>query len=219
MLVITYTQAIAIQMLNARGLFPVSHAKEQKLSLVVKVSELVAKTTAIIMAPRALQHLSLHTLLIPSVPHTCQETFQFPATMASLCYQKVRVGIEILTMIIMCGYFSPLSILYPTPLSTGMSCELLTTAGQPVQYANGTFSQQTMHQRADGAGVVPHPTDDGWYYVSNSETKASLGGGVGTLRFNANGGVIGYERTLFDTSDNCGGGGSICCISYSFEPQ
>ena len=74
-----------------------------------------------------------------------------------------------------------------------------------------------MHQKADGAGVVPHPTDGGWYYVSNSETKSYFGGGVGTLRFNANGEVIGYERTLFGTTDNCGGGGSIYCESYAIE--
>lgn len=55
----------------------------------------------------------------------------------------------------------------------------------------------------DTIGVIPHPTDGGWYYVSNSETKT---GGVGTLRFNASGEVIGYERTLTGTIDNCGGG-------------
>ena len=93
-----------------------------------------------------------------------------------------------------------------------MSCALLTTADQCVQYADGTYSQQIMHQKADGAGVVPHPTDGGWYYVSNSETKSYFGGGVGTLRFNANGEVIGYERTLFGTTDNCGGGGSVSCL-------
>jgi len=62
-----------------------------------------------------------------------------------------------------------------------------------------------MHAKADGAAVIPHPTDGGWYYTSNSEA-GSLGGGVGTLRFNAQGEVIGYKMDLQNTSDNCGGG-------------
>lgn len=59
-----------------------------------------------------------------------------------------------------------------------------------------------MHGRADGATVVPHPSDGGWYYVSNSENSS---GGVGSIRFNAQGQVIGYKRDLTGTSRNCGG--------------
>mmetsp|Transcript_13320 Transcript_13320/g.28769 ORF Transcript_13320/g.28769 Transcript_13320/m.28769 type:complete len:787 (+) Transcript_13320:1072-3432(+) len=91
-------------------------------------------------------------------------------------------------------------------LSKGMNCAKLTSVGQPVQLSNGSFSSQTWHSRADGAGVIPHPTDGGWYYVSNSETSSSDGGGAGSLCFDANGGVIGYEQTLTGTTDNCGGG-------------
>jgi len=39
--------------------------------------------------------------------------------------------------------------------------------------------------------------------MSNSEVG---NGGVGTLRFNATGALIGYERTLTGTSRNCGEG-------------
>ena len=53
------------------------------------------------------------------------------------------------------------------------------------------------------AGIIPHPNDGGWYYVSNSEGTT---GGVGTLRFDSTGNVIGYNRTLTTTSKNCGGG-------------
>jgi len=60
-----------------------------------------------------------------------------------------------------------------------------------------------MHERADGATVIPHPDDGGWYYVSNSEEKD---GGVGTLRFASDGSLIGYEMQLTNTVDNCGGG-------------
>ena len=69
-------------------------------------------------------------------------------------------------------------------LSRGMDCRLLTTAGQYVQYDTGGQSTVPMHRRADGAAVIAHPTDGGWYYTSNSERKLG-GGGVGTLRFNA----------------------------------
>ena len=87
-------------------------------------------------------------------------------------------------------------------LSGGLACKLLTTTDQPVQYANGSQSIDGMHGRADGAGVIKHPID-GWYYVSNSEVKD---GGVGALRFNGDGEVIGYERLLNNTVDNCSGG-------------
>lgn len=92
-------------------------------------------------------------------------------------------------------------------LSKGMGCRLLTTRGLPVQYTDGSGGQssQNMHSAADGATVIPHPSDGGWYYTSNSEA-GSGGGGVGTIRFNSNGDVIGYMRDLTGTSRNCGGG-------------
>ena len=90
-------------------------------------------------------------------------------------------------------------------LSKGMDCRLLTNVGQPVQYDTGGQSTEVMHAKADGAAVIPHPTDGGWYYTSNSEA-GSGGGGVGTLRFNAQGEVIGYKMDLENTSRNCGGG-------------
>mmetsp|Transcript_28492 Transcript_28492/g.61197 ORF Transcript_28492/g.61197 Transcript_28492/m.61197 type:complete len:682 (+) Transcript_28492:175-2220(+) len=88
-------------------------------------------------------------------------------------------------------------------LSTGLDCKRLTTYDERVQLANGSRSSEKFHEDADGAAVIPHPTDGGWYYTSNSE---SSNGGVGTLRFASNGDVIGYDRTLRGTIDNCGGG-------------
>lgn len=85
-----------------------------------------------------------------------------------------------------------------------MQCKLLTSAGEPVALKDGSLSTENMHAKADGAGVIPHPSDGGWYYVSNSEVSAT--GGVGSLRFDASGDVIGYERNLDTTSRNCGGG-------------
>lgn len=90
-------------------------------------------------------------------------------------------------------------------LSRGMDCRLLTTAGEFVQYDTSGQSAVPMHEKADGAAVIAHPTDGGWYYTSNSE-GSSGSGGVGTLRFNAQGEVIGYKMDLEGTTRNCGGG-------------
>ena len=90
-------------------------------------------------------------------------------------------------------------------LSKGMECRLLATAGEAVKFDTVGKSDDLMHWRADGAAVIPHPSDGGWYYTSNSEVKEG-GGGVGSLRFNARGQVIGYKRDLTGTSRNCGGG-------------
>ena len=86
-----------------------------------------------------------------------------------------------------------------------MACKLLTQSGNTVTLADGTESDDKMHSRADGAGIIPHPSDGGWYYVSNSEANSGSGG-VRALRFDASGNVIGYERVLTGTSRNCGGG-------------
>lgn len=68
-------------------------------------------------------------------------------------------------------------------LSKGMGCKLIATGGQKVVYADGTLSQETMHETADGAGVIPHLTDGGWYYCSNSERDSGNGGGKKLLLF------------------------------------
>eukprot|EP00568_Trieres_chinensis_P005328 CAMPEP_0183307298 /NCGR_PEP_ID=MMETSP0160_2-20130417/17246_1 /TAXON_ID=2839 ORGANISM="Odontella Sinensis, Strain Grunow 1884" /NCGR_SAMPLE_ID=MMETSP0160_2 /ASSEMBLY_ACC=CAM_ASM_000250 /LENGTH=529 /DNA_ID=CAMNT_0025470853 /DNA_START=33 /DNA_END=1622 /DNA_ORIENTATION=- len=92
-------------------------------------------------------------------------------------------------------------------ISTGMDVRRIATGGNKVSFTDGSGgeSSSTFHTRADGATVVPHPSDGGWYYVSNSEA-GSGNGGVGAIRFNAAGEVIGYERLLTNTTRNCGGG-------------
>lgn len=59
------------------------------------------------------------------------------------------------------------------------------------------------HQAPDG-GACFAADDGGWVYVSNSET--SPGGGVGALRFDAQGTVVGAYRILDGTRSNCAGG-------------
>lgn len=58
------------------------------------------------------------------------------------------------------------------------------------------------HQAPDG-GAVFMADDGGWVYVSNSE---STPGGVGALRFDANGEVTDNYRILRNTRRNCAGG-------------
>ncbi|WP_428622382.1 alkaline phosphatase PhoX [Sedimenticola sp.] len=58
------------------------------------------------------------------------------------------------------------------------------------------------HAAPDGGGVFA--TTDGWIYVSNSEVTGS--GGVGAIRFLADGTVVDAYSILTGTSRNCAGG-------------
>lgn len=90
------------------------------------------------------------------------------------------------------------------------------------------------HQAPDGGAVFPHE-DGGWAYVCNSEIGIGSGvfgssrdGGVGALRFNAQGEVIDAYRILDGTRRNCAGGATpwgtwISCEEtrdgYAYECQ
>ena len=60
------------------------------------------------------------------------------------------------------------------------------------------------HSAPDGGATFPSQ-DGGWVYVSNCEMP-NQGGGVGALRFDASGQVIGAYPILDGTSVNCAGG-------------
>lgn len=62
----------------------------------------------------------------------------------------------------------------------------------------------TWHSAPDG-GATFATGDGGWVYVSNSEMR-SFSGGVGALRFNAQGDVVDAYQILKNTSINCAGG-------------
>lgn len=59
------------------------------------------------------------------------------------------------------------------------------------------------HAAPDGGATFP-TVDGGWIYVSNSEMP--IVGGVGALRFDANGTLVDAYRILEGTSINCAGG-------------
>ena len=103
-------------------------------------------------------------------------------------------------------------------LPPGFSSRRIATAYQPVALANGGESQYLWHRASDGGGVIP--TDDGgWIYVNNSEIpivsdECADGasefcdemGGVGAVRFDADGNVIDAYPLLQGTNNNCAGG-------------
>jgi len=62
----------------------------------------------------------------------------------------------------------------------------------------------TWHSAPDG-GATFATDDGGWIYVSNSEVRSN-GGGVGALRFDAQGELVDAYSILENTSINCAGG-------------
>jgi Bacterial protein of unknown function (DUF839) len=89
-------------------------------------------------------------------------------------------------------------------LSQGLTSRLIAVTGQPVKYANGQQSDVVFHTLPDGAAVFQDPNAKNYKYVSNSEDETN--GGVGSITFDEQGNVIGYERLLSGTKRNCGGG-------------
>jgi len=85
-------------------------------------------------------------------------------------------------------------------LPAGYSSRIVAVTGrEPV-----TGCGYLWHMAPDGGAC--YATDDGgWVYVSNSEVRNN-GGGVGALRFDADGNVIDAYPILADTSVNCAGG-------------
>ncbi len=73
--------------------------------------------------------------------------------------------------------------------------------GVSEQIVEGT--EQAWHLAPDG-GATYITEDGGWIYVSNSEVPVI--GGVGALRFDAEGALVDAYRILADTSVNCAGG-------------
>ena len=87
-------------------------------------------------------------------------------------------------------------------LPDGFSSKIVATEG----VAPSNKSNYLWHERPDGGAVFKdHSRENinGWVYVSNEESGT---GGVGALKFNANGDVIDAYRILDHTLWNCAGG-------------
>jgi secreted PhoX family phosphatase len=66
-------------------------------------------------------------------------------------------------------------------------------------------SEYRWHNSPDGGATFPME-DGGWVYVSNAEVGARGKGGVGALRFNAEGALVDSYRICGGTTNNCAGG-------------
>ena len=87
-------------------------------------------------------------------------------------------------------------------LLPGFQSRIIARSGQPV-VASSAFR---LHASPDGGATFPTP-DGGWVYVSNSEMNTEEGGGgVGSVRFSANGEIQDAYAILTGTNNNCAGG-------------
>jgi len=82
-------------------------------------------------------------------------------------------------------------------LPAGFTSRIVARSGQ-------TLFGYRWHAAPDG-GVVFAAADGGWIYVSNNELD-NKAGGVGALRFNAQGEIVDAYSILSHTSRNCAGG-------------
>ncbi|MGJ7529642.1 alkaline phosphatase PhoX [Variovorax sp. GB1P17] len=97
-------------------------------------------------------------------------------------------------------------------LPKGFTSRIVATTGA---IAAGSYA---WHGAPDGGATYP-TENGGWIYVSNSEI-GSKGGGVGALRFDANGTVVDSYPILKNTTTNCAGGPTpwntwLSCEEYS----
>ena len=83
----------------------------------------------------------------------------------------------------------------------GFTVREVARTGQPA----APNSPYLWHGEPDGGATFP-TDDDGWIYVSNSEINARRQGGVGALRFSAQGAVIDSYSIASGTTNNCAGG-------------
>lgn len=101
-------------------------------------------------------------------------------------------------------------------LSNGLSAKPIAWVGKRVRLTGRRrrrrrwqMSKKPFHKNPDAAAVFPLK-HGGWLYVSNAEND-EVGpnwdeGGVGLLRFNRRGRVVGYRKLGSGASHNCGGG-------------
>ncbi len=87
-------------------------------------------------------------------------------------------------------------------LPPGFKSRIVARSGKPVVAG----SSYLWHNAPDGGACYDLP-DGGWVYVSNSEVKVvDGGGGVGAVRFDAQGDIVDAYSLLSGTDNNCAGG-------------
>ena len=84
-------------------------------------------------------------------------------------------------------------------LPPGFTSRVVATTGTPVGDTDHLW-----HPNPDGGATFAQP-DGGWIYVSNDESGGGAGG-VGMVRFDADGEIVGAGTILAGTSRNCAGG-------------
>jgi secreted PhoX family phosphatase len=84
-------------------------------------------------------------------------------------------------------------------LPPGFTSRVVAVSGEPVGDTGHVW-----HLSPDGGATFATP-DGGWVYVSNSERGGGVGG-VGAIRFAADGTIAGAYSILHGTSSNCAGG-------------
>ena len=87
----------------------------------------------------------------------------------------------------------------------GFEVRVVARAGLDPLINEASLSGYNWHIFPDGGAVFPSESDGGWVYVSNSELPSGFGG-VGALRFDAEGHLIDAYPILRGTSSNCAGG-------------
>lgn len=92
-------------------------------------------------------------------------------------------------------------------LPQGFSARIIASAGRRLSIRGSWWRKTRYRWHSFPDGGATYPVDDGgWIYVSNSETISILGGGVGAVRFAANGDIEDAYRILGGTNANCAGG-------------
>lgn len=95
-------------------------------------------------------------------------------------------------------------------LPSGFSSRLLAVSGTPVAATGYVWPPNP-----DGGTCFPVP-GGGWVYVVNSETSSG-GGGASSLKFDANGQIVGAYSILSGTNRNCAGGRTAAGKWFSCE--
>lgn len=87
-------------------------------------------------------------------------------------------------------------------LPAGFKSRILAQTGQEVLRGDGSSTGHAWHIDPDGGATFP-TEDGGWIYVSNAEDTP---GGVGALRFDAQGEIVDAYSICENTRNNCAGG-------------